>query len=114
MRTVEVTAGEIEIHTVGEVILLSTFSLGDDVEMTADQAQKFTPGLARPPSNRVARLEAGSLRRSCALLEARPMATTTMILSRFHCPDCCLGDREVGEISDDETFCVVCWESTGS
>jgi hypothetical protein len=45
MRTVEVTGGEIEIHTVGGVILLSTFCVGDDVEMTADQAQQLAGAL---------------------------------------------------------------------
>jgi hypothetical protein len=41
------------------------------------------------------------------------MATTSAAISRFHCPECCLGDWEVGEISDDEIHCVVCWESDG-
>lgn len=45
MRTVDVTAGEIEIHSVGGVVLLSTFCLGDDVEMTADQAQQLAGAL---------------------------------------------------------------------
>jgi hypothetical protein len=45
MRIVEVTAGEIEIHAVGGIILLSTFCSGDDVEMTADQAQQLAGAL---------------------------------------------------------------------
>jgi hypothetical protein len=39
------------------------------------------------------------------------MVTTSATLSRFHCPECCLGDCEIGEISDDEVYCVICWES---
>jgi hypothetical protein len=41
------------------------------------------------------------------------METTSATLSRFHCPECCLGDGEVGEISHDELYCIVCWESDG-
>jgi hypothetical protein len=41
------------------------------------------------------------------------MATTSATLSHYQCPECCLGDQEVGEISGDEIYCAVCWENDG-
>jgi hypothetical protein len=45
MIAVEVAAGEIELHTVGGVVLLSTFCFGDDVEMTGRQAMELAAAL---------------------------------------------------------------------
>jgi hypothetical protein len=41
------------------------------------------------------------------------VATISETLARFHCPECCLGDHEIGEISHDELHCIICWESDG-
>jgi hypothetical protein len=44
-RSIEVEAGEIEIETSGELIVLSMFGLTDDVEMTVEQARQLVEEL---------------------------------------------------------------------
>jgi hypothetical protein len=73
------------------------------------RARKSKPEDARHLTSRVPRLESNPLRLRLIVRRVR----LTMGKLRFHCPECGMGDFEIGPMPEAEIHCVVCLDEQG-